>query len=48
VALLFAEPNPAPLKYLLHAQGVIASDELRLPLVPVSEGLQRQLDALAR
>jgi 4-hydroxy-tetrahydrodipicolinate synthase len=46
VSLLFAEPNPAPLKYLLHSQGLIASPEVRLPLLPASETLQRRLREL--
>jgi len=33
---LFEEPNPAPLKYCLNRLGLIASDELRLPLMPVT------------
>ncbi|MNV94459.1 4-hydroxy-tetrahydrodipicolinate synthase [compost metagenome] len=45
VRLLFQEPNPAPLKWLLHQQGVIASGALRLPLLPVTEGLQAKLAA---
>jgi 4-hydroxy-tetrahydrodipicolinate synthase len=41
--LLYREPNPCPLKAALHARGVIASARVRLPLVPVSEGLQTAL-----
>jgi 4-hydroxy-tetrahydrodipicolinate synthase len=47
VRLLFSEPSPAPVKHLLHAQGAIASPELRLPLVPPSATLQERLAALA-
>lgn len=36
IPALFEEPNPAPLKYCLHKLGLIASDELRLPLLPVA------------
>jgi dihydrodipicolinate synthase len=43
IRLLFQEPNPAPLKWLLARQGSIASDHIRLPLTPVSERLQQQL-----
>lgn len=43
IALLFSEPNPAPIKALLFAKELIASAEVRLPLVPASETLQRQL-----
>jgi 4-hydroxy-tetrahydrodipicolinate synthase len=45
IRLLFQEPNPAPLKWLLEQQGVIASDTLRLPLLSVSEVLQEKLAA---
>ncbi|GAA4052298.1 dihydrodipicolinate synthase family protein [Nonomuraea soli] len=31
---LFAEPNPTVLKGVLHAQGMIATPEVRLPLLP--------------
>lgn len=43
IRLLFQEPNPAPIKWLLHQQGVIGSGALRLPLLPVTEGLQMKL-----
>ncbi|MCM3627953.1 4-hydroxy-tetrahydrodipicolinate synthase [Paenibacillus glycanilyticus] len=45
IRLLFQEPNPAPLKWLLARQGIIASDHIRLPLTPVSEELRQQLAA---
>ncbi len=45
--LLFEEPSPAPLKHLLELAGAITSGEVRLPLVPPSDGLQRRLAALA-
>lgn len=45
IRLLFQEPNPAPLKWLLHQQGVIDSGALRLPLLPVTERLQAKLAA---
>jgi 4-hydroxy-tetrahydrodipicolinate synthase len=45
IRLLFQEPNPAPIKWLLHQQGVIGSGALRLPLLPVTEGLQARLSA---
>ena len=32
----FAEPNPAVFKAVLHAQGRIASPEVRMPLVAAS------------
>lgn len=46
VALLFEEPNPAPLKHLLHRAGLIESDEVRLPLLAPSAGLAGRLDAV--
>ncbi len=44
IPLLFIEPNPAPLKYLLAKKGLISSSELRLPLTEISEGLKEKLD----
>ncbi|SDM91706.1 4-hydroxy-tetrahydrodipicolinate synthase [Paenibacillus sp. yr247] len=43
IRLLFEEPNPAPLKWLLEQQGVIESGILRLPLMSVTEGLKEKL-----
>jgi 4-hydroxy-tetrahydrodipicolinate synthase len=43
IKLLFAEPNPAPVKALLAARQLITSAELRLPLVPITEVLNRKL-----
>ena len=45
VRLLFAEPNPAPLKHVLWRQGLIASPELRLPMTGISAALAARLDA---
>lgn len=39
INLLFAEGNPAGVKFALHLQG-LCENNLRLPLVPASEGLQ--------
>lgn len=39
---LFAEPNPAPIKAALAAQGLI-SDELRLPLLPASQSCRKAI-----
>lgn len=47
IPLLFAEPNPVPLKYVLARMGRIASPEVRLPLTGVSPVLQGRLDPLA-
>ncbi|MGE5631197.1 MAG: 4-hydroxy-tetrahydrodipicolinate synthase [Caulobacteraceae bacterium] len=44
IPLLFEEPNPSPIKYCLRKMGLIESSELRLPLMPVSEKLQKKLD----
>lgn len=46
IPLLFKEPNPAPLKYILHKQKLITSDEVRLPLVEITEGLKNQINQL--
>jgi 4-hydroxy-tetrahydrodipicolinate synthase len=45
VRLLFAEPNPAPIKHCLWRQGLIASPELRLPMTGIGAGLAERLDA---
>jgi 4-hydroxy-tetrahydrodipicolinate synthase len=46
IRLLFAEPNPAPLKAVLAMQGLIR-EELRLPMTPVGKACRGQLaDAL--
>jgi len=44
IPLLFEEPNPSPVKYCLKKAGLIESDELRLPLMTISEKLQKKLD----
>jgi 4-hydroxy-tetrahydrodipicolinate synthase len=44
IAALFAEPNPAPIKALLAAQGRM-TDEVRLPLLPASAACRTQLQA---
>ena len=46
VRLLFAEPNPAPVKHWLWRLGLIASPELRLPMTGVSPRLAGELDRL--
>ena len=40
-AALFAEPNPAVIKGVLHAQGRIPSPAVRLPLLPAREDTVR-------
>ncbi len=47
IKLLFEESNPGPLKWLLAREGVIESPTQRLPLVGISEGLQKRLEAAA-
>jgi 4-hydroxy-tetrahydrodipicolinate synthase len=42
--LLFAEPNPAPIKYWLWRTGLIDSPELRLPMTQISDALASRLD----
>lgn len=44
IPLLFQEPNPTPLKYVLRRLGLIPSHETRLPLVEISPELQQRLD----
>lgn len=46
IRLLFAEPNPAPLKWFMAQTGQIRSDALRLPLTPISDELRRRLEPL--
>jgi len=48
IPLLFAEPNPTPLKYCLNKLGLIDSDEVRLPLVNITEELEKKLDNVIR
>ena len=47
IKLLFAEGNPVGIKALLAQKGLIENN-LRLPLVPASEELSRQLSAVSR
>jgi 4-hydroxy-tetrahydrodipicolinate synthase len=46
IPLLFKEPNPGPIKYILKRQGLIQSDELRLPLDNISDQLKAEIDRL--
>jgi 4-hydroxy-tetrahydrodipicolinate synthase len=46
IPLLFEEPNPTPIKYILSKLGIISSAEVRLPLTPISAGLQKKLDQI--
>jgi 4-hydroxy-tetrahydrodipicolinate synthase len=47
IPYLFEEPNPAPLKFILHQAGKIASDEVRLPLVGISDKMKQKLNGIA-
>lgn len=44
IPLLFEEPNPAPIKYCLYKLGLIKSQEIRLPLVQISQALAKKID----
>lgn len=44
IPLLFEEPNPAPIKYCLYKAGLIKSQEIRLPLMEISEFLAEKID----
>ncbi len=46
IPLLFEEPNPAPIKYCLYKLGLIKSQELRLPLVQISQALTEKIDKI--
>ncbi|SHK79020.1 4-hydroxy-tetrahydrodipicolinate synthase [Clostridium cavendishii DSM 21758] len=48
IPLLFKEPNPAPLKYVLNSQGLIDSEEVRLPLVIASKELREELKLIIK
>jgi 4-hydroxy-tetrahydrodipicolinate synthase len=47
VKAMFLETNPGPVKHALSLLGLIA-DELRLPLVPVTEATGREIEAALR
>ena len=46
IPLLFKEPNPTPIKYLLGRKGLIDSGEVRLPLVEITDELKKELEFL--
>jgi 4-hydroxy-tetrahydrodipicolinate synthase len=45
IDLLFAEGNPAGVKYVLYKMGLV-KNSLRLPLVPVSSALAEKIDSI--
>ena len=45
---IFLEPNPVPIKYCLKKTGIIASDEVRLPLAKLSPETSTLLDTLLK
>jgi 4-hydroxy-tetrahydrodipicolinate synthase len=46
IPLLFEEPNPAPIKHYLAFKGMIASSEVRLPLMEITDDLKRKIEKL--
>lgn len=44
IPLLFKETNPAPIKYILKENNLIECDEVRLPLVNISESLKTEIN----
>ncbi|CAH2776878.1 MAG: hypothetical protein CBARDMAM_0717 [uncultured Caballeronia sp.] len=46
---MFFDTNPIPIKYMMKRMGLIANNEHRLPMVPVTPELEQRLDwVLAR
>ena len=43
---IFLDPNPVPIKYALKQAGIIGSDEVRMPLSPITEQTKAVLDPL--
>ncbi|MDB4345868.1 4-hydroxy-tetrahydrodipicolinate synthase [bacterium] len=43
---IFLEPNPVPIKYALKQAGIIASDEVRLPLSQITDATKAKLDPI--
>lgn len=41
--LLFTEPNPTPCKFALKEMGIISDNEMRLPLLKISEDLAKDV-----
>jgi 4-hydroxy-tetrahydrodipicolinate synthase len=47
VDLLFVETNPAPAKWLMRQRGLIGSDHVGSPLIPLAANGQAKVRALA-
>jgi 4-hydroxy-tetrahydrodipicolinate synthase len=45
--VMFAEPNPAPVKALTAMLGVIAGDTLRLPMIPITDATREKIRKVA-
>ncbi|MGB0413438.1 MAG: 4-hydroxy-tetrahydrodipicolinate synthase [Coraliomargarita sp.] len=43
---IFLDPNPVPIKYALKQAGIIGSEEVRMPLSPITEQTKAVLDPL--
>jgi len=37
IRLMFVETNPSPIKFIMKAKGLIETDNVRLPMIPMSE-----------
>lgn len=44
IPLLFIEPSPGPIKYMLKEKNMISSEETRLPITGISGELKKRLD----
>ena len=40
---LYLDPNPIPVKFALQQKGILADDEVRLPLLPMTEALKAKV-----
>jgi len=45
---IFLDTNPIPLKYMMTRLGLLATPEVRLPLVPLNSGREKVLDDVLR
>ncbi len=44
---IFCEPNPVPIKFLMHLKGLLSSPDVRLPLCPPSSSNKSLLEKIA-